>query len=447
MGPLPFSCVPGITWPALPTAAGASMLAMQWQLEQSQWWAPEEILARQFLQLRELLGHALAHVPHYRGGPRDILANLTPETFRRWPILRKSDLAGREAALCTDAAPREHGRVLASSTTGSTGVPVRLAATDVAQFQMQALVVRNHLWHKTDLSAKLCAISPMFEDGRQDAWSPVTGAAFRTGPAATLSSSNDTGVLLDWLLTERPGYLQTRPGTLRALILRSRETGKVPPGLRACLLISEPVPDSLRELAREHWRVPLIDMYSCTEFGALALQCPAHAHYHVQSESAYVEILREDGQPCEPGETGRVVVSTLHNFAMPLIRYDLGDYAELGPPCPCGRGLPVLKRIAGRERNMAVDPDGRRFWPSLPADIFLDVAPLRGIQLVQNAPGQIDVRYVLERALTAAEEAALRGSLQESLRYPYELQFVRVDALDRKPGGKFEDFISRLAQS
>ncbi len=423
------------------------MLAMQWQLEQSQWWPAQALLERQFTQLAELLEHALARVPAYRSMPRIDLGKLTTESFRRWPILRKPDVAGREAHFFADATPAEHGRVLAGATSGSSGVPLRLACTDVAQFQFHALVVRNHLWHRLDLSAKLCAINSLLQDGTQASWSPVTAAAFRTGPAAMLSSSNDTDVLLDWLIDERPGYLQTRPSTLQSLLLRSRETGKAPPGLRAAILMGESVPAGLRELAREHWHLPLIDVYSCGEFGTLALQCPDHEHYHVQAESAYVEILREDGTPCAVGETGRVVVSTLHNFAMPLIRYELGDFAEVGPPCPCGRGLPVLARIAGRVRNMAVDPDGRRFWPSFPAYAFLDVAALRGVQLVQHSASRIEVRYLLDRALEQDEEEALRRNLHAYLRYPFQLSFTRIDALERMPGGKFADFLSRIGQS
>jgi phenylacetate-coenzyme A ligase PaaK-like adenylate-forming protein len=62
-----------------------------------------------------------------------------------------------------------------------------------------------------------------------------------------------------------------------------------------------------------------------------------------------VEVLDEEGRPCAPGETGRVVATSLNNFAMPLIRYETGDTAEVGAPCPCGRGLPVLTRIMGRD--------------------------------------------------------------------------------------------------
>ena len=138
------------------------------------------------------------------------------------------------------------------------------------------------------------------------------------------------------------------------------------------------------------------------------------------------------------------MVTSLHNFAMPLIRYELGDYARAGGACACGRGLPVLERIVGRARNIAQDPTGRRFAPSFYAPLWLEVAPFRQIQLVQHTPAGIEVRYVLDRDLGPAEEAAMRERLRGSLGYPYEISFTRVDAISRNPGEKFEDFVSLL---
>ena len=97
-------------------------------------------------------------------------------------------------------------------------------------------------------------------------------------------------------------------------------------------------------------------MYSSQEVGYIALECPTGESYHVQAENVLVEVLDDQDRPCSPGDVGRVVVTALHNFATPLLRYDIGDYAEVGAPCPCGRGLPALRRIMGRQRNMALLP-------------------------------------------------------------------------------------------
>src|SRR3546814_5152572 len=85
-------------------------------------------------------------------------------------------------------------------------------------------------------------------------------------------------------------------------------------------------------LAREVWGLKIVDMYSTQEIGYLAFQCPQHDHYHVQAEAALVEVLNEAGESCRPGEIGQVVTTPLLNFAMPMIRYAVGDLAEVGPP-------------------------------------------------------------------------------------------------------------------
>src|SRR3546814_11153852 len=90
-----------------------------------------------------------------------------------------------------------------------------------------------------------------------------------------------------------------------------------------------------------------------------------HEVYHAQSENVLLEVVDDDGRPCGPGETGRVLITSLHNFATPLIRYELGDYAEVGSPCACGRGLPVIKQVLGRKRNRLILSDGRSGFPYL----------------------------------------------------------------------------------
>jgi phenylacetate-CoA ligase len=155
-------------------------------------------------------------------------------------------------------------------------------------------------------------------------------------------------------------------------------------------------------------------------------------------------VLRDDGAPCEAGETRRVVVTGLHNFAMPLIRYELGDHAEMGAACPTGRGLPVLTRVVGRTRNMLRDPTGRRAFPTIPAQLLVEIAPIRQWRLVQRTLEQIELQYVGTRELSAYEQSVLSKGLGERLGYPFAIMFNRLEAFEPQPGGKFEDFVSLL---
>ena len=161
--------------------------------------------------------------------------------------------------------------------------------------------------------------------------------------------------------------------------------------------MGETITDEFRGICQEVWGKPVADMYSCEEAGYIALQCPKHEHYHIQSENILVEVLDEHDKPCRPGEIGRVVLTTLHNFAMPLIRYEILDYAEVGGECPCGRGLPVLKRIVGRQRNMITHPDGSQHWPSFPASTWSHIGPIRQMQMIQKEPDYIVINLVAEK--------------------------------------------------
>jgi phenylacetate-CoA ligase len=216
------------------------------------------------------------------------------------------------------------------------------------------------------------------------------------------------------------------------------------PALREVRTVSEIVTPGLRAACREAWGVPLADAYSSQEHGYLALQCrEGGGLYHVQAERVLIEILDDGGRPCSPGQIGRVVVTDLHNFASPLIRYEIGDYAELGTSCPCGRGLPVLSRIIGRQRNMVTLPTGEKRWPLVG---YLAAEPVRQYQVIQRRSGRLEVRLVPARPFTRAEEERVRALLVEkAFGYPFEIDFVYLEEIPRQPNGKFEEFMSELA--
>ena len=424
------------------------MLALQFQIERSQWLGPEALRELQFRQLDAVLRHAFATVPYYRerwAGRYDPRQPATPETLSRLPLLARADLQGRFDALKSNATPAGHGRVSESRTSGSTGQPVRVLKTDLVQLMWQAIVLREHRWFKRDLGGKLVAIRQGAANGEADGWGPATDGVLRTGRSATLSIRTDVDSQLRWLQEQQPDYLLTYPSNVAELARSSLTRGIRLARLREVRSFGEILPPETRQLCREAWGVPVVDAYSSDEAGYLALQCPLHEHYHVQSENVLLEVLDERGNPCGPGETGRVTVTTLHNFATPLVRYELADYAEVGAPCPCGRTLPVLRRIAGRVRNMLIAPGGKRYWPTFGSAGLAGLAPILRQQLAQTGAGTIEVRLVTARQLTADEEARLRGHILSKLPAPFELRFSYHVDLARSAGGKFEDFVSEIA--
>jgi phenylacetate-CoA ligase len=137
----------------------------------------------------------------------------------------------------------------------------------------------------------------------------------------------------------------TPPSNLAALAEQARSDNIQLPSLKYLKTMGEVVSPEIRDICREVWGLKVVDIYSCRELNILGLQCPETDHYHVQSERIILEVLDKDGRPCGLGETGRVVLTDLHNYAMPFIRYEIGDFAEVGGDCICGRSLPVLTRV------------------------------------------------------------------------------------------------------
>ncbi|MDD5329028.1 MAG: hypothetical protein PHX38_03425 [Sulfuricella sp.] len=442
----PLPLVEGISWPAIPTPRAAGFMAMQYQLDQSQWLPPDEILRRQLAQAAIVLRHALDTVPHYRDKyagwhPGD---RLDEAAWRRLPLLERGEIQEHFEQLRSTRLPASHGKIMTYGSSGSTGRPIQALGTETTHFFWLALGLRDHLWHRRDFSKKHGAIRSKVERANTPGWAEWADS-FASGPSAMLNIQTDIDTQLDWLLAEAPDYLITHPSNLQALVERSNERGIRPAGLREVRTFGEMLKPDLRAQVRDAWGIPLSDLYSAEELGYIALQCPESEHYHIQAENLLVEVLREDGTPCAPGEIGMVVVTTLHNFAMPLIRYRLLDYAEAGEPCHCGRGLPVIRRIVGRQRNMITLPDGRRHWPSFPGSAWLAIAPIRQFQLVQEDLQTIRVRMVCPRPLTAEEEDMVRRMLTGKLRYPFQFVLEYPASIEPGPNRKFEDFVSRLA--
>jgi phenylacetate-CoA ligase len=339
---VPKSSATGIHWPALPNPTNALLLALQYQLEQSQWWTPAQLQTHQLQQLQALIDHAKQTVPFYQQTLKTIPAleanPLTLETFQTLPLLQRDDLQSQNKTFRSSTAlPKDHLPVNAARTSGSTGKPVDILNTQITELFYRGLNLRNHLWHQRDLLGKLAVIRIQTHPSQPN---PPTQSewveAFPSGPALEFDSGQPIRAQFDWLQQQQPDYLLTYPSNLKALAQHSQAQNIPLPNLRGLSTFGELVTPELRQLVREIWGLPIIDVYSSKEAGIIALQCPEHDRYHIQSESVLVEVLDDSNQPCQPGEIGRVVLTPLHNYATPLIRYDIGDRAEVGSPCPCG---------------------------------------------------------------------------------------------------------------
>lgn len=424
------------------------MLSVLFQFEQTQWWSSEKVLVRQLDQIKELIRYSILNIPLYKDRLDALELNLeeklTIDEFHKIPTLSRQELVESGSKALNLEPPKSHGKVARGRTTGSSGRPLEYYGTQLTQLFWQAFTLREHLWHQRSLDKKLAVIRFGVENTSHKSWGPPVSLLYESGPSATLDIKTDIEEQIEWLIAENPSYLLSFPSNIRGLAEAIKAKKININNLKEIRTVGEAFQPDLRDIVGSVFNAKLVDTYSASETGYIAIQCPDYDHYHIQSEGMLVEVLGEDNRPCQPGETGRVVVTDLHNFAMPLIRYDLQDYATVGEPCPCGRGLPVLTRINGRARNLVQLPDGRSYWPLIGFHKWMDIAPIEQIQIKQKSLENITVTLVMPRKLTTDEQRSFESILADSLGHKFDVLYDYVAKIEPGPGGKYEEFLSEL---
>ncbi len=435
-----------LLWPRVPTGDAASVVALHAQFDRSQWLSAEELQTRQLGQLRGLLTHCLATVPHYREhllGLIDIDVPLDMDCWRTLPILTRSDLQSFGDTLISEAPPQAHGRVSTAQSSGSTGKPVRIKTSAVTNLFYYANNLRHFRWHDYDPAARYAGITRLTATQRKlaAAGTPVPWMkGYMTGPFYYFDVGNSAADQGAWLRQVQPKLLTTYPSNLRNLVDRGEDL----PQLDSVTTMSEVLDPDDRAACEAALGAPLHDIYSAQELGIVALQCPDVPVYHTMAESVLVEVLNDANVPCAPGETGRLIVTPLTNFATPLIRYEVGDFVEVAEPCSCGRGLPTIRRILGRVRNMLVLPNGEKIWPAFGSRGLTAIAPVRQHQVIQRSATHLEARLVTERNLTAAEEEQLARHMTARIPAKMSVTFTYLEDIPRSKSGKFEDFMSEV---
>ncbi len=433
----------------------------------------EKMLQREFLEpvaardleareLTRILRFARREVPYYRSHDawsglaldvavdRDVLAEL--------PIIGKHDVQDRVEDLKAERLPQGQEAVSWTSSSGTTGRPTRVLFSQHALMMFGLLVQRPLRWARIDPSwtqavIRLARDLPRQADGslladgaihRTAGWMYLSNW-FHTGPMIGFNRSNSVEAQIDLLREERPQYLITFPGTLETLVYACQ--GKPVESLLALRTISATLTEGMRDRIESATKLHVYEAYGLNEIGIVAHRCDA-GRYHVNAEHCLVEIVDAAGKPCKPGETGRIVVTSLTNFAMPLVRYDTGDIAgAVEGACACGRTLPSIGRIVGRYRAMRHAPEGTSRRVNLVAGTIdglplAVLADLREYQLHQFGDGSFELRLVTLGEPGEPLVSALREAWDAENDASTPLRILRVDEIAIAPGGKQQEFTS-----
>jgi phenylacetate-CoA ligase len=212
----------------------------------------------------------------------------------------------------------------------------------------------------------------------------------------------------------------------------------------------------MRETIETVFNTKVFNRYGSREMGDIACDCEFHKGLHVNPYTHHVEILREDGSPCDPGEVGEIVVTLLTNKAMPLLRYRIGDMAAWSDqPCDCQRSWPLLKEVSGRVMDVLRRPDGSPVMP----EYFIhfigvtsrgDLDFIKKFQLIQNGINQLRLLIVPS---TDIEDARLQLSVKKRILKDLvarvmgnecRLDIVLVDDIPNTASGKYRYTICKV---
>jgi len=409
-------------------------------LLRSQYWRPDKLESYRQQQLERTL-RAAARIPFYA---ERLATAPRAEDLRRLPVLKRSDI--QPLSLSVRSLYPRGTRFVEGRSSATSGVAVKLLFDSSHQRGRNAARIRYlraNGWNPLERSVWFVGARLLTESDPDYQAEVVLIRRFSTFGVKFLPTAMPFAEQLDMLARLRAVSVYAFPSGIDGILRAMEETGQSLPSLRQVLCGGEVVDDSLRERARRLLGLDVRDNYGSTE-AFLAWQCP-EGKYHINAEHVLIEIVDEADREAAAGEMGRVLVTTLENYLMPLVRYEIGDYAIAARGgCSCGRTLPLLGRVLGREMNLFRRPDGglTSSWPAV--STLRGFPELKLFQVVQKSLVQFCVRYVADRPLAPESETRIQAKFRDQLGEHAEVAFEQVTEIGRTASGKFMVTVSQV---
>jgi phenylacetate-CoA ligase len=420
---------------------GARRLQYLHELSKSQWWNAETLRKWQWERLGEAVGYAFANVPYYkeRYGAVGFDGTLQSwEEFRRLPLLRKQDIRANDNGLVSRQYRRED--LIEARTGGSTGTALTLYFDKRCQELRNAATMRGDQWAGWEIGMKVAAIwgNPPAADTLKKKLRNLLLDRIIYLDTMDINECSVRRFVEEWR-REKPQVIFGHSRSIYILAKYLREFGISDLHPKGIISTSMMLLASERKFIEQVFDLPVTNRYGCEEVGPIACECELHNGLHLNVDHVLVEFLREDGSQADPGEDANIVVTDLINRGMPLIRYCVGD---MGVPsdqtCACGRGLPLMERVTGRQADFLKRPDG-----SLVAGVSLVERTLTAIpgieqmQLVQDQLRLLSVNLVAGDRFDKEGETALRHELQSVFGDAVAIEIRCVNRLDQTSAGKY----------
>jgi phenylacetate-CoA ligase len=354
------------------------------------------------------------------------------------PVLTKADVQQNSSSLISRNIQLENCRK--EETSGTTGIPLTVISEKTASHIMTA----NKLRHNMENGGRL------FRD-RYVLLLPIRGHNKATVLGSVLKrlgflrrhlvcTEDPIEDIVHRLTAFKPDAIDALPSFLLLLARALRDSGS---SLRPRLVFSsgELLDTRSRRLINSAFETEMLDVYGCTEAGNIAWECAEHAGYHTNIDLVVPEFIKDD-EHVAVGERGEIVLTPLWNYAMPLIRYKIGDIGrQSDETCPCGRGLPLMKVLEGRSDDFIILPSGRIIPPYVTSTYFSNIGAIVEYQIIQETEEHFIIQIVLREKSDETLFLQLRDRFQKGFREPVTIDIEVLDAIPRS--GKLRRVVSK----
>ena len=416
------------------------------QIESS---ASSDITTYQTERMQQLIRHAYETVPYYRDlfvehklEPADIK---TLTDLAKIPVLTKQTIKDNFNRLVSSSANQRklrHGH-----TSGTTGSPLNLL------YDIQTCVVHH------------------VADWRQKEWAGLKrGEAYASLQGRVICPSNQQEPpfwrknyvnnqlflssfhlkkeclphYFDELSRRNIKFIEGYPSTIYTLASYLKSTGQSFP-MSAVLTSSETLFEFQRETIEAAFQCKIFDFFGMAERVVFATECDKHGGHHLNQDYGITEFVDPKGHAVPPGASGKIVATSLHNFAFPMIRYQTNDSCSLKPEtCSCGCAFPLMDDVATKDEAIVTLPDGRWISPSVLTHPFKPMENVTESQIIQEDLLYIRILVVKNEKYGNADEAQLLQSFRDRLGEEIEIVIEYPDTIPRTKSGKYKWVISKV---
>ena len=413
------------------------------RLQEIQALTPEQ--HREFVQTQRLkiVNYHLQHNPYYKS----LLGRDSVDSWAQIPLLTKADLQRPLTERLSKGYPKN--KVYVNKTSGSSGHPFIFAKDKFSHAMTWAYIIQSFGKYNLDFNhsyqARFYGIPLGFPGYQKERLKDLMSKRYRF-PIFDLQDKELEKILKHFKI-KRFEYINgyTSSIVLFAKFLKERGLvlNEICPSLRLCMVTSEMLFDSDKQLMEEVFGVPVVNEYGASELDLIAFTHP-NGEFVLNSDTLFTEVVDEAGNPLPDGEVGKLVITSLFNKAHPFIRYEIGDIGVIKYNKNTNRY--ILKKLIGRTNDIAHLPSGKTV-PGLTfyyvtKSVIEDSGKVKEFIVIQKALDQFEIQYVSASPLEESEKATMIKALETYLEPGLKLDFQHREVITRSARGKLKQFSS-----